>query len=44
MLRAEIINGASTIMCVNIPTGKYAVNVLHEENKNGKIDKGFILP
>ena len=24
--------------------GTYAINVLHDENKNGKIDKGFILP
>jgi uncharacterized protein (DUF2141 family) len=24
--------------------GKYAVNILHDENENGEIDKGFILP
>ena len=24
--------------------GKYAVNILHDENKNGKIDKGWVLP
>lgn len=23
---------------------RYAVNILHDENANGKIDKGFILP
>ena len=22
----------------------YAVNILHDENKNGKIDKGLIMP
>ncbi|NQW36791.1 MAG: DUF2141 domain-containing protein [Flavobacteriales bacterium] len=28
----------------NLPKGNYAVNVLHDENKNGKIDKKFLLP
>lgn len=28
----------------NLPKGTYAVNILHDENENGKIDKGFILP
>lgn len=44
MLRGEIVNGSSSITFRNIPSGKYAVNILHDENKNGKIDKGFILP
>jgi uncharacterized protein (DUF2141 family) len=44
ILRGEIVNGSSTITFKNIPSGKYAVNILHDENKNGKIDKGFILP
>ena len=44
ILKGEIINGSSTITFKNIPIGKYAVNILHDENKNGKIDKGFILP
>jgi uncharacterized protein (DUF2141 family) len=44
ILKGEIVNGASTITFKNIPSGKYAVNILHDENKNGKIDKGFILP
>jgi len=38
------VNGSSTITFKNIPSGKYAINILHDENKNGKIDKGFILP
>lgn len=42
--KGEIVNGSSTITFKNIPLGKYAVNILHDENKNGKIDKGFILP
>ena len=28
----------------NLPEGRYAVIVIHDENKNGKIDKGLILP
>jgi len=44
ILKGEIVNGLSTITFKNIPSGKYAVNILHDENKNGKIDKGFILP
>ncbi|MBL0063429.1 MAG: DUF2141 domain-containing protein [Bacteroidetes bacterium] len=44
ILKREIVNNSSTITFKNIPLGKYAVNILHDENKNGKIDKGFILP
>lgn len=44
ILKGEIVNNSSTITFNNIPAGKYAVNILHDENKNGKIDKGFILP
>lgn len=44
LLKAEIVNGSSTVRFENIPQGTYAVNILHDENKNGKIDKGFILP
>lgn len=28
----------------NLPKGKYAINILHDENENGKIDKGMFLP
>lgn len=44
IFKNKIINGSSTITIESIPPGKYAVNVLHDENENGKIDKGFILP
>ncbi len=44
LLKAEIINGTCTVRFENIPEGRYAVNILHDENKNGKIDKGFMLP
>ena len=44
IVKGEIVNGSSTITFKNIPSGKYAVNIVHDEKKNGKIDKGFILP
>jgi uncharacterized protein (DUF2141 family) len=37
-------NNAATITFKDLPANTYAVNILHDENKNGKIDKGFILP
>ncbi len=40
----EISNNIATITFYNLEEGKYAVNILHDENKNGKIDKSFILP
>lgn len=44
MEKAKISNGASTITFNDLPKGMYAINVLHDENENGKIDKKFILP
>mgnify|MGYP000903290086 CR=1 FL=1 len=44
VLKEKIQNGASKVTFSNLPLGKYAVNILHDENENGKIDKGFILP
>lgn len=41
---APITNGASSITFGDLPKGRYAINILHDENENGKIDKGFILP
>ncbi|MBS1491011.1 MAG: DUF2141 domain-containing protein [Bacteroidetes bacterium] len=40
----NIESGNAEIIFKNLPKGKYAINILHDENKNGKIDKGFILP
>ncbi len=39
-----IINGSSSITFTNLPKGVYAVNILHDENSDGKIDKGILLP
>ncbi len=43
-LTGKIVNGASTVTFKNLPEGKYAVNILHDENNDGKIKKGIILP
>lgn len=40
----KITNNASSVVFNNLPKGRYAVNVLHDENVDGKIDKGFIFP
>ncbi len=42
--KAEIKNETAEILFTNLPDGIYAINILHDENINGKIDKGLILP
>lgn len=42
--KVKIVNGKSEITFKNLPRGKYAVNILHDENYNGKVDKGLLLP
>ncbi|MBW7867269.1 MAG: DUF2141 domain-containing protein [Brumimicrobium sp.] len=42
--KKTIENGKAETTFSNLPKGNYAVNILHDENKNGKVDKGFILP
>lgn len=41
---AEINSCSSSVTFKNLPKGKYAVNILHDENENGEIDKGWIMP
>ena len=36
--------GSASFTFTDLPQGSYAVNILHDENKNGKIDKKFMLP
>lgn len=43
-LTANIVNGNSEVTFENLPEGKYAINILHDEDANGKIKKGLILP
>jgi uncharacterized protein (DUF2141 family) len=41
-LRGKITNDTSTVTFENIPFGKYAVAVYHDENNNKKLDKNWI--
>ena len=43
-LKSSIVNNATTITFNNLPKGTYAVNIFHDENNNGIIDKGWVLP
>lgn len=38
--KSEIINGKATVTFENVPEGNYAIVVLHDANKNGKMDFG----
>ncbi len=41
---AEIKGKASWVTFEDLPAGTYAVSILHDENRDKKIDKGFVLP
>jgi len=41
---SEILNNSSVITFENLPQGTYAINILHDEDENGEIKKGWILP
>ncbi len=43
-LTGKIANGSSFVVFKNLPEGKYAVSILHDEDGDGKIKKGIILP
>lgn len=42
--KISITQNSAVIFFEDLPRGKYAVSVLHDENNNQKIDKKFILP
>ena len=42
--RVEISNKEAVAIFTNLPKGRYAVSVFHDENSNGKIDKGLMMP
>lgn len=42
--KAEIIDGKAVYTFNDLPEGRYAINILHDENSNGKLDKGLFLP
>lgn len=41
---SEINKDCAVISFSELPQGRYAINILHDENENGKIDKKFLLP
>src|SRR5690554_452681 len=43
-LCAKVVDESSEVTFKNLPQGKYAVNILHDEDADGTIKKGFILP
>lgn len=40
----QIRNGKSSVTFKDLPKGRYAVTILHDENSNGKVDKILFLP
>ncbi len=44
MQRVAISNNKAVAIFTNLPEGRYAVSVFHDENSNGKIDKGLLMP
>ncbi len=42
--RVVISNNEAVAVFTNLPKGRYAVSVFHDENSNGKIDKGLLMP
>ena len=43
-LSTNITSKTATITFDSLPQGKYAVNIIHDENNNGVIDMGYFLP
>ncbi len=44
MKRISINKTEAKAIFKDLPKGRYAVNVFHDENNNHKIDKGFLMP
>ena len=38
------IKDKKAVVVFNLPEGKYAVGIFHDENNNHKVEKGWILP
>ncbi len=43
-MKMTISQNSATVTFKNIPKGVYAVNIHHDEDKDGVIDKGWFLP
>jgi uncharacterized protein (DUF2141 family) len=42
VVRAQIHDGSATCLFLNVSPGSYAVAVYHDENGNGRLDRGFL--
>jgi uncharacterized protein (DUF2141 family) len=42
--KERVKNGKLTVIVKDLPTGKYGIAVLDDENNNGKMDYGLLLP
>lgn len=42
--KATIKEKTAQFVFKNLPKGTYAVNILHDEDEDGEIDKGWVLP
>lgn len=42
LIKAKIKSGVATAICENIAPGKYAISAIHDENKNGELDRNWI--
>ena len=42
--RISINNKKAKVIFTNLPVGKYAVSVYHDENNNHKLDRGLFMP
>jgi|688.fasta_scaffold940524_2 uncharacterized protein (DUF2141 family) len=40
--RIDAVTGNATISLKNVPAGKIAITILHDENNNGKMDKNIV--
>jgi len=44
MQRVSIVNKEAKAIFKDLPKGRYAVSLFHDENNNSIIDKGFLMP
>lgn len=42
--KSDIVNSSAIAVFDSLPKGTYAINILHDEDTNGKIKKNFIIP
>jgi uncharacterized protein (DUF2141 family) len=43
-LTCKIIEESATVTFESLPEGNYAISILHDENSDGKINRGLLLP